>query len=379
MTSAMAIGFNDLVPVGGSPSIGNVAEFDEPRGLGVIEYGPGRHLPFHCTAITDGSRQIAPGTVVAFNVGAGRLGRLEARSVRPLPGVVPPGSSLSHVHEDRSQLGSAPSGVVASPGPVDAPPEPAVVEPEPVVVASAPAAVEPEPAVAGLQWLAAPEVMEPIPGSEPQATAAGLESEAVERVDDTGQGELAFPPEDPEDLVPLIRAAEAEYANDEEAKYASDEAEFAAELASHRAPFDFESDGVAPAPQSDDSGGPVSGGAASDAESDGGAAGGAAVGVIPSAASSEGEEWGRPSPPADSTPPMGTASVAPGVTVAPPLRSPEASSWLDQPEPASSGRSGDDESPHPDFWSPIAKSSSGPPPTWRTPVTRRSPSPSDGD
>ena len=59
MTSALAIEANDLVPVGGAPSIGNVAEFDEPRGLGVIEYGPGRHLPFHCTAITDGSRQIS--------------------------------------------------------------------------------------------------------------------------------------------------------------------------------------------------------------------------------------------------------------------------------------------------------------------------------
>ena len=36
------------------------------------------------------------GTVVAFEVAAGRLGRLEARSVRPLPGVVPPGSTLAH-------------------------------------------------------------------------------------------------------------------------------------------------------------------------------------------------------------------------------------------------------------------------------------------
>src|ERR1700730_12693837 len=85
---------NDLLPVGGSPLIGDVAEFDDDRGLGMVEYGPGRRLPFHCTAITDGTRQIDAGTVVAFVVTAGRLGRLEARSIRPLPGVVRPGSSL---------------------------------------------------------------------------------------------------------------------------------------------------------------------------------------------------------------------------------------------------------------------------------------------
>ena len=84
----------DLLPVGHVPLVGDVVEFDEPRGLGVIEYGPGQRLPFHCTAITDGSRQIAVGTVAAFVVAAGHLGRLEARSVRPLPGVVPPGSTL---------------------------------------------------------------------------------------------------------------------------------------------------------------------------------------------------------------------------------------------------------------------------------------------
>ena len=80
--------------MGQAPLVGDVIEFDEPRGLGVVEYGPGRRLGFHCTAITDGTRRIAVGTVVAFIVSAGRLGRLEARSVRPLPGVVPPGSTL---------------------------------------------------------------------------------------------------------------------------------------------------------------------------------------------------------------------------------------------------------------------------------------------
>lgn len=94
MTSPAWTGPVDPPPVGPTPLVGDVIEFDEPRGLGLVEYGPGRRLGFHCTAITDGSRTIAVGTVVAFIVSAGRLGRLEARSVRPLPGVVPPGSTL---------------------------------------------------------------------------------------------------------------------------------------------------------------------------------------------------------------------------------------------------------------------------------------------
>ena len=40
---------------------------------------------FHCTAITDGSRRIEVGAVVAFVVAAGRLGRLEARLGPPAP------------------------------------------------------------------------------------------------------------------------------------------------------------------------------------------------------------------------------------------------------------------------------------------------------
>ena len=101
MSSASTIwsGPSDLVPAGGNPLVGDVAEFDEPRGLGVIEFGPGHRIDFHCTAITDGSRHIDVGTVVAFEVSAGRLGRLEARSVRPLPGVAQPGSTL--LHDDR--------------------------------------------------------------------------------------------------------------------------------------------------------------------------------------------------------------------------------------------------------------------------------------
>ena len=71
----------DLQPVGRSPAIGNVAEFDDPRGLGVLEYGPGLRLGFHCTAITDGSRAIEVGRPVLFVVRPGHGGRLEAREV----------------------------------------------------------------------------------------------------------------------------------------------------------------------------------------------------------------------------------------------------------------------------------------------------------
>ena len=66
---------------GRSPLVGDVVEFDEPRGLGMVEYGPGRRLPFHCTAITDGSRRIAVGTVVAF--GSAPAGSAASRPVGP--------------------------------------------------------------------------------------------------------------------------------------------------------------------------------------------------------------------------------------------------------------------------------------------------------
>jgi CspA family cold shock protein len=57
---------------------GRVTVFDEPGGLGTVVTDYGRSLPFHCTAIADGSRTIAVGTRVAFSVVAGHLGRWEA-------------------------------------------------------------------------------------------------------------------------------------------------------------------------------------------------------------------------------------------------------------------------------------------------------------
>jgi cold shock CspA family protein len=60
---------------------GTVVDFDEPRGWGVIEAGAERY-PFHCTAIADGTRTIAVGATVTFEVRPGGMGRWEAFQVR---------------------------------------------------------------------------------------------------------------------------------------------------------------------------------------------------------------------------------------------------------------------------------------------------------
>jgi cold shock CspA family protein len=57
---------------------GEVVAFDDPRGLGVVRADGGGDLPFHCTAIADGTRTIAVGARVRFRVVPGRLGRWEA-------------------------------------------------------------------------------------------------------------------------------------------------------------------------------------------------------------------------------------------------------------------------------------------------------------
>lgn len=58
--------------------MGTVVEFDEPVGLGVVREGDGTRHPFHCTAIADGSRDIAVGAGVTFTLVAGRAGYHEA-------------------------------------------------------------------------------------------------------------------------------------------------------------------------------------------------------------------------------------------------------------------------------------------------------------
>jgi cold shock CspA family protein len=60
---------------------GAVAAFDEPRGLGVVRADDGTDVPFHCTAIADGTRTIAVGQRVRFRPAAGRLGRWEATQI----------------------------------------------------------------------------------------------------------------------------------------------------------------------------------------------------------------------------------------------------------------------------------------------------------
>jgi cold shock CspA family protein len=60
---------------------GSVSAFDDHRGLGEITLDDGTVLPFHCTAIADGTRAIEAGAAVQVDVVAGRLGRWEAGSV----------------------------------------------------------------------------------------------------------------------------------------------------------------------------------------------------------------------------------------------------------------------------------------------------------
>jgi cold shock CspA family protein len=60
---------------------GAVVDFDDPRGLGTIRDDDGTELPFHCTAIADGSRTIDVGRRVRFDVVPGRLGRWEASAI----------------------------------------------------------------------------------------------------------------------------------------------------------------------------------------------------------------------------------------------------------------------------------------------------------
>ena len=67
---------------GGVAVRGTVASFDAARGIGEIAARDGKTYPFHCTVIADGSRTIAAGAEVEFDVVAGHLGRWEAAAVR---------------------------------------------------------------------------------------------------------------------------------------------------------------------------------------------------------------------------------------------------------------------------------------------------------
>jgi CspA family cold shock protein len=62
---------------------GRVDSFDKDVGLGAVLAEAGRHYPFHCTEIADGSRDIAVGTDVDFLLTPGHLGTWEARQLSP--------------------------------------------------------------------------------------------------------------------------------------------------------------------------------------------------------------------------------------------------------------------------------------------------------
>ena len=62
---------------------GTVAEFDPARGTGLVEGDDGARLAFHCTQIADGTRDIAVGTAVVYDVVPGSLGAWEAGAVEP--------------------------------------------------------------------------------------------------------------------------------------------------------------------------------------------------------------------------------------------------------------------------------------------------------
>jgi cold shock CspA family protein len=60
---------------------GTVARFDKENGLGEITGADGATYPFHATVIADGTRMIAVGAAVEFDVIAGHLGRWEASAI----------------------------------------------------------------------------------------------------------------------------------------------------------------------------------------------------------------------------------------------------------------------------------------------------------
>jgi cold shock CspA family protein len=61
---------------------GTVTAFDEGRGRGVVTADDGTAYEFHATRIADGTRRIAPGTAVEFDVVPSPVGTWEAGAVR---------------------------------------------------------------------------------------------------------------------------------------------------------------------------------------------------------------------------------------------------------------------------------------------------------
>jgi cold shock CspA family protein len=65
---------------------GTVRSFDERRGVGEVEADDGATFKFHATAIADGTRRIAPGTAIEFDVVAGLPGRWDAAVIEERSG-----------------------------------------------------------------------------------------------------------------------------------------------------------------------------------------------------------------------------------------------------------------------------------------------------
>ncbi len=66
-----------------SSRTGTVVAFDAHVGLGELEADDATRYPFHCIAISDGSRMVDVGARVEFDLLA-KLGRWEANSIRPV-------------------------------------------------------------------------------------------------------------------------------------------------------------------------------------------------------------------------------------------------------------------------------------------------------
>jgi cold shock CspA family protein len=73
-------------PVPRARELGKVESFDKEAGLGQLRSERGALYPFHCTQLSDGSREIAVGTRVYFVIWPGHRGSWEARSVEPASG-----------------------------------------------------------------------------------------------------------------------------------------------------------------------------------------------------------------------------------------------------------------------------------------------------
>jgi cold shock CspA family protein len=62
---------------------GTVSAFDERAGLGEVTADDATVYPFHCTVIADGTRTIAVGAEVEFEIAPGPLGQWEAAAITP--------------------------------------------------------------------------------------------------------------------------------------------------------------------------------------------------------------------------------------------------------------------------------------------------------